>query len=176
MCDCVCYVHAVCVCAWGIVCVCEFVYAYAYRCVKEREIVRVFCVCQPPRPFSLGNKFSFCWMVKKIFNPLLPPPPPPLLYPRVCVLLLPTYWDQFHQRSTPSFYVRKFHAQLSCAYVLGLFFTGARLLVPKLCVECWWNWTLVLASISLDGNDGLRKIGVHIFYPELPVYSGTFVK
>jgi hypothetical protein len=35
---------------------------------------------------------------------------------------------QFHQRSTHSFYVRKLHAQLFCAYALGLFFTGVSLL------------------------------------------------
>jgi hypothetical protein len=44
-------------------------------------------------------------------------------------------WGQFHQRSTHSFYVCKLCAQLFCAYVLGLYFTGASLLVQKLCVE-----------------------------------------
>ncbi len=44
-------------------------------------------------------------------------------------------WGQFHQRSTCSFYVRKFRTQLFCAYVLGLYLTGARLLAQKLCVE-----------------------------------------
>jgi hypothetical protein len=43
-------------------------------------------------------------------------------------------WGQFHQRSKHSFYVRKLRAQLFCAYVLGLYFTGARLLAQKLCV------------------------------------------
>ncbi len=46
-------------------------------------------------------------------------------------------WGQFHQHSTHSFYVRKLRAQLFCAYVLGLYFTGARLLAQKLCVERW---------------------------------------
>jgi hypothetical protein len=45
--------------------------------------------------------------------------------------------DQFHQRSTCSFYVRKLRAVLFCAYVLGLYFTGARLLAQKLRVKCW---------------------------------------
>jgi hypothetical protein len=44
---------------------------------------------------------------------------------------------QFHQRSTRSFYVRKLHVQLFCAYVLGLYFMSARLLAQKLGVECW---------------------------------------
>jgi hypothetical protein len=44
---------------------------------------------------------------------------------------------QFHQHSTRSFYVRKLGAQLFCAYILGLYFTGARLLVQKLRLECW---------------------------------------
>jgi hypothetical protein len=42
---------------------------------------------------------------------------------------------QFHQRSTYSFYVHKLQAQLFCAYILGLYFTGARLLAQKLHVE-----------------------------------------
>jgi hypothetical protein len=37
-------------------------------------------------------------------------------------------WGQFHQCSTRSFYVRKLRAQIFCAYVLGFYFTGARLL------------------------------------------------
>jgi hypothetical protein len=46
-------------------------------------------------------------------------------------------WGQFHQRSTHSFCVRKLRAQLFYAYISGLYFTGARLLVQKLRVECW---------------------------------------
>ncbi len=53
-----------------------------------------------------------------------------------------TTWGQFHQHSTCSFYVRKLFAQLFCAYILGLYFTGARLLAQKLSVEYWWNWHL----------------------------------
>ncbi len=45
-------------------------------------------------------------------------------------------WGQFHQHSMCSFYVPKFRSQLFCAYVLCLYFTGARLLAQKLCVEC----------------------------------------
>jgi hypothetical protein len=44
---------------------------------------------------------------------------------------------QFHQHSMRSFYIHKLHAQLFCAYVLGLYFTGARLLAQKLRVEHW---------------------------------------
>jgi hypothetical protein len=44
---------------------------------------------------------------------------------------------QFHKHSTRSFYVRKLGAQLFCAYVLGFYFTGARLLAQKLRVERW---------------------------------------
>ncbi len=47
---------------------------------------------------------------------------------------------QFHQHSTHSFYVSKLGAQLFCAYILGLYFTGARLLAQKLHLESWWNW------------------------------------
>jgi hypothetical protein len=46
-------------------------------------------------------------------------------------------WAQFHQRSTCRFYILKLHAHLFCAYVLGLYFTGARLLAQKLRVERW---------------------------------------
>jgi hypothetical protein len=46
-----------------------------------------------------------------------------------CHLILEEYdfWVQFHEQSTSSFYIRKFRVQLFCAYVLGLYFTGARL-------------------------------------------------
>ncbi len=47
---------------------------------------------------------------------------------------------QFYQHSLCSFYIRKLRIQLFCAYVLGLYFTGARLLAQKLSVERWWNW------------------------------------
>jgi hypothetical protein len=39
---------------------------------------------------------------------------------------------QFHQISTRSFNVLKLHAQLFCAYILGLYFTGISLPVQKL--------------------------------------------
>ncbi len=54
-------------------------------------------------------------------------------------------WGQFHQRSTPSFYVCKLRVQIFCAYILGLYFSGARLLAQKLRLEHWWNWALVVA-------------------------------
>ncbi len=54
-----------------------------------------------------------------------------------CFSLLMGDQEFFRQLSTPNFYVRKFCAQLFCAYVLGLYFTGARLLAQKLRVECW---------------------------------------
>jgi hypothetical protein len=57
---------------------------------------------------------------------------------------------QFHQCSTSSFHVIKLRLQLFCAYVLGLFFTGARLLAQKLRAECWWNWPLVSLAIRDD--------------------------
>ncbi len=34
----------------------------------------------------------------------------------------------------------KLRAQLFCAYVLGLYFTGVSQPVQTLRVECWWNW------------------------------------
>ncbi len=43
---------------------------------------------------------------------------------------------QFHQHSIRNFYVHEFRAQFFCAYILGLYFTGARLLEQKLGVEC----------------------------------------
>jgi hypothetical protein len=46
-------------------------------------------------------------------------------------------WGQFHQRSTLSIYVSKLRVQLFCAYILGLYLTGARLLRQKLRIECW---------------------------------------
>ncbi len=46
-------------------------------------------------------------------------------------------WGQFHQHSMRSFYERKLRAQLFCAYILGLYFTGVSLLAQKLRVERW---------------------------------------
>ncbi len=43
--------------------------------------------------------------------------------------------DRDNQHSTRSFYVRKLRAQLFCAYILGLYFTGVSLLAQKLHVE-----------------------------------------
>ncbi len=59
---------------------------------------------------------------------------------------------QFHQHSTRSFYVRKLHAQLFCAHVLGLYFTGVSLLAEKLLVECWWNWAQVPTTTTEDNS------------------------
>jgi hypothetical protein len=53
------------------------------------------------------------------------------------VNLTKSFRGQFHQCSTRSFYVRKLRTQLFCAYILGLYFTGARLVAQKLCVEHW---------------------------------------
>jgi hypothetical protein len=44
---------------------------------------------------------------------------------------------QFHQCSTGSFNIRNLHAELFCAYVICLYFTGARLLAQKLRVKRW---------------------------------------
>ncbi len=41
----------------------------------------------------------------------------------------------------------KLRAQLFCAYILGLYLTGARLLAQKLCIARWWNWPLVFISV-----------------------------
>ena len=54
-----------------------------------------------------------------------------------------------------SFYVHKFHAQLFCAYILGLYFTGARLLAQKLRLERWWNWAQELQSRTIDHKSEL---------------------
>ncbi len=53
---------------------------------------------------------------------------------------------QFHQHSMCSFYVRKVRAQIFCAYILGLYFTGTGLLAQKLHIERWWNWTQMSIS------------------------------
>jgi hypothetical protein len=47
---------------------------------------------------------------------------------------------QFHQSSIHSFYVCKLPAQLFCAYVLGLYFTGVSLPAQRLSIEHLWNW------------------------------------
>jgi hypothetical protein len=59
---------------------------------------------------------------------------------------------QFHQCSTCSFYVRKFCAQLFCAYILGLYFTGARLLMHRMLVKLSPALTIPIVSLtsSLD--------------------------
>ncbi len=44
-------------------------------------------------------------------------------------------WGQFHQYFTRIIYVSKLHAQLFCAYVLGLYFTDVSLPAQKLHVE-----------------------------------------
>jgi hypothetical protein len=62
-------------------------------------------------------------------------------YQRICALRHKVGeidpWGLFHQRSTRSFYVCKLRAQLFCAFILGLYFTGAKLLAQKLRIECW---------------------------------------
>jgi hypothetical protein len=55
---------------------------------------------------------------------------------------------QFHQCSMYSYYTHKFCAQLFCAYILGLHFTGARLLAQKLGIERWWNLPQVYQASS----------------------------
>jgi hypothetical protein len=45
-------------------------------------------------------------------------------------------WGQFHQHSLRSFYIRKLRAQIFCAYILGLCFTGVSLPAQKLRIEC----------------------------------------
>jgi hypothetical protein len=41
-------------------------------------------------------------------------------------LSLSSTWGQFHQRSMRSFYIHKLCTQLFCAYIFGLYCTGAR--------------------------------------------------
>ncbi len=48
---------------------------------------------------------------------------------------------QFHQHFTSSFFVQKFCLQLFSTCILGLYFPDARILVQKLIIKCWWNWT-----------------------------------
>ncbi len=70
---------------------------------------------------------------------------------------------QFHQCSTHSFYVRKLCMQLFCDYVLGFYFTGARLLAQKLSVEHWWNWPSVVLRQSYWRTAKSERVE-HIFY------------
>ncbi len=71
-------------------------------------------------------------------------------------------WGQFHQRSTRSFYVRKFRAQLFCAHVLGLYFTDSRLLAQKQCVECCWNWPLEpILKNKIGRKNRILFVGLH---------------
>ncbi len=59
-----------------------------------------------------------------------------------------------------NFYVRKLRAQLFCAYILGLYFTGVSLPVQKLHVEKRWNLTQVTISPTLYEQLLHRKIDV----------------
>ncbi len=45
-----------------------------------------------------------------------------------------------------------------CAYVFGLYFTGARLLVQKLSVERWWNWTQLLYCYGKTYTKKLERL------------------
>ncbi len=82
------------------------------------------------------------------------------LIPKVCSA---DNWGQFHQRSTRRFYVRKLRMQPFCAYILGLYFTGTRLLAQKLPVECWRNWPLVVREISSSGSRIPIKLNLFSF-------------
>jgi hypothetical protein len=68
---------------------------------------------------------------------------------------------QFHHCTTRSFYIRKLRTQLLCAYILGLHFTGARLMAQKLCVEHWWNWPQV-SILPTFAPTFLRQKRTHI--------------
>ncbi len=63
---------------------------------------------------------------------------------------LPTR-SQFHQCSMRSFYVHKFREQLFCAFILGSYFIGTRMLAQKLHIERWWNWTqMAICLLNLN--------------------------
>jgi hypothetical protein len=59
---------------------------------------------------------------------------------------------QFHRHFTGSFFLRKFCAQLSRSYNLGLHFFGARISAQKLLEKCWWNWHLNLSNRIVRGH------------------------
>ena len=65
-----------------------------------------------------------------------------------------------------SFYVRELRVQIFCANILGLYFTGARLLAQKLRVESWWNWPVVFAR----NNESVKT---EVLDREIP--SGRFI-
>jgi hypothetical protein len=88
-----------------------------------RQALTIFVIWIP-------SQFSNSWFSGKLFFKYF--------------TMSPSFLGQFHQRSTCSFYIRKFCGQLFCAYILGLYFIGARLLAQKLRLEHWWNWTLVV--------------------------------
>ncbi len=83
-------------------------------------------------------------------------------------VLKSTIRGQFHQRSTCSFYICKLRAQLFCAYVLGLHFTGVSLTAQKLHVECWWNWLQVSISstfyVRLIHTKVLNKVFLYLHF------------
>ncbi len=81
----------------------------------------------------------------------------------------PVSRGQFYQRSMRSFFIRKLHAQLFCAYVLGLYITGVSLPAQKLCVERCWNW----AQESNLPNFFLHK---NNFFPVFVFKLGHFKK
>jgi hypothetical protein len=86
----------------------------------------------------------------------------------VSKISLKPFRGQFHQRSTCSFYVCKFCVQLFCAYILGWYFTGARLLTQRLSLERWWKWPLVSSLPTfyehLFAPIFLRKNSTTLFY------------
>jgi serine/threonine protein kinase len=44
---------------------------------------------------------------------------------------------QFQQHFTRGFFLLKFCAKLTCAYILGLYLFAARILAQKLLLKCW---------------------------------------
>jgi hypothetical protein len=81
-----------------------------------------------------------------------------------CSCLFVTTRGQFHQCSMHSFYIRKFCTQFFCAYVLGLYFIGARLLAQKLHIECWWNRTKVYNIMCIIDFEESNSFSLNLWY------------
>ncbi len=86
----------------------------------------------------------------------MPHAPNPFLWNRqISTGVLPIFYKQL--------YIQKFFVQVFCAYNLGLYFFGERILVQKLLIKCWWNWHLNALSIKLESLVFLRNDSVPNF-------------
>ncbi len=67
-----------------------------------------------------------------------------------------SYSEFFTNVLCAAFTYVSFAGSFFCAYVLGLYFSGIRLLAQKLCVERWRNWTLISFRIFFKNNQLIK--------------------